>query len=400
MNKTLLKFINYLDSSASEIERKVIERVNRREDKVLNSIDKVDVDRCTTRKQMSRILNVPRESWELYGELFADFATLSDLMMCAGLKNKEVFYIVFYLIEKNLGAHVLELTVRSFDIKKIENYNFSSYKYLNKDVILEMVRTEQYGRLASMEEEELTDTERELLDEFERFSAENPEDLTGVVENHRLMKEHYFDKLDSFDREDIEVVCDVFRKMGLYESYVEVVRDLLESKLEKRSKKDSPIIVERVQVREKKDVLTDKEYNLLSRELRKYFDVSKMVVVEPINLEIEIYCVSLMIRMGFDDTTIKRALKVMNKSLVQEENPIVVFTKLYSKLMYYENIPDIKEAVDNIMSYLVEMFIINDEDYEVLKEFIGEEINKIQDSLMGTFDYEMAEASKLSKGMK
>lgn len=139
---------------------------------------------------------------------------------------------------------------------------------------------------------------------------------------------------------------------------------------------------------------------MLSRELRKYFDVSKMVVVEPINLEIEIYCVSLMIRMGFDDTTIKRALKVMNKSLVQEENPIVVFTKLYSKLMYYENIPDIKEAVDNIMSYLVEMFIINDEDYEVLKEFIGEEINKIQDSLMGTFDYEMAEASKLSKGMK
>lgn len=400
MNKTLLKFINYLDSSASEIERKVIERVNRREDKVLNSIDKVDVDRCTTRKRMSRILNVPREAWELYGELFADFATLSELMMSAGLKNKEVFYIVFYLIEKNLGAHVLELTVRSFDIKKIENYNFSSYKHLNKDVILEMVRTEQYGRLATMEEEELTDTERELLDEFERFSAENPEDLTGVVENHRLMKEHYFDKLDSFDREDIEVICNVFRKMGLYESYVEVVRDILDSKLEKRSKKDSPIIVERVQVSEKKDVLTDKEYNLLSRELRKYFDVSKMIVVEPINLEIEIYCVSLMIRMGFDDATIKKALKVMNKSLVQEENPIVVFTKLYSKLMYYENIPDIKGAVDNIMSYLVEMFITNDEDYEVLKEFIGEEINKIQDNLMGTFDYEMAEASKLSKVMR
>lgn len=400
MNKTLLKFINYLDSSASEIERKVVERVNRRENKELNSFDKIDVDRCNTRKQMSRILNVPRESWELYGELFADFATLSDLMMSAGLKNKEVFYIVFYLIEKNLGAHVLELTVRSFDIKKIENYNFSNYKHLNKDVILEMVRTERYGRLATMGEDELTDTERELLEEFERFSAENPEDLTGVVENHRLMKEHYFDKLDSFDREDIEVVCDVFRRMGLYESYVEVVRDLLESKLEKRSKKDSPIIVERVQVREKKEVLTDKEYNLLSRELRKYFDVSKMVVVEPINLEIEIYCVSLMIRMGFDDTTIKRALKVMNKSLVQEDNPIVVFIKLYSKLMYYENISDIKEAVDNIMYYLLEMFITNDEDYEVLKEFIGEEINKIQDNLIGTFDYEMAEASKLSKGMK
>lgn len=45
-----------------------------------------------------------------------------------------------------------------------------------------MVRSEEYGRLVSAPEGALTQEEKEKLEEFERFTKENPEDATGVVE--------------------------------------------------------------------------------------------------------------------------------------------------------------------------------------------------------------------------
>lgn len=394
MNKTLVKFTNYLDNSANELKRNIQMRVNQVGEDNLDALDKLTIDKYNERVNMSRMLKVPRESWEMYGELFIDFKILSELMIAGGLKGKEVFTVVFHLLEKNLGAHVLDASVRFFDIKKIAKYNFSGYKHLNQKVIVEMVRSEEYGRLVSAPEGTLTQEEKEKLEEFERFTKENPEDATGVVEKHILLHEHYYNKLDSFDYEDIDIVCAILRDFGLNEEFVVTIKNLLSQKVEKRNKKEMFTVVEKAPVKVEDNRISSKEYNLLNRELKKYFDLTNMVVVQPLNMDLQIYVVSLMLKMQVSELTIKKALKIMNKELLFENNSVGMFVSIYNKLRYYECIPSVKEAVDNIMSYLQEMFIVNDEDYTFYKEMIEEELSKVNSEIPNTYEYEIEEAKK------
>lgn len=394
MNKTLVKFTNYLDNSANELKRNIQMRVNQVGEDNLDALDKLTIDKYNERVNMSRMLKVPRESWEMYGELFIDFKILSELMIAGGLKGKEVFTVVFHLLEKNLGAHVLDASVRFFDIKKIAKYNFSGYKHLNQKVIVEMVRSEEYGRLVSAPEGTLTQEEKEKLEEFERFTKENPEDATGVVEKHILLHEHYYNKLDSFDYEDIDVICAILRDFGLNEEFVVTIKNLLSQKVEKRNKKKMFTVVEKAPVKVEDNRISSKEYNLLNRELKKYFDLTNMVVVQPLNMELQIYVVTLMLKMQVSELTIKKALKIMNKELLFEDNSVSMFVCIYNKLRYYECIPSVKEAVDNIMSYLQEMFIVNDEDYTFYKEMIEEELSRISGEIPNTYEYEIEEAKK------
>lgn len=394
MNKTLIKFTNYLDSSALELKYAIQKRVNQVGEDNLDALDKINIDKYNERVNMSRMLKVPRESWEMYGELFIEFKLLSDLMIAGGLKGKEVFTVVFHLLEKNLGAHVLDASVRFFDIKKIAKYDFSGYKHLNQKVIVEMVRSEEYGRLVSAPEGTLSQEEQEKLDEFERFTKENPEDATGVVDKHVLLQEHYFDKIDNFDYDDIDIICGILKDFGLYEEFINVIKNLLIQKVDKRNKKELFTIVEKAPVMIASKRISSKEYNLINRELKKYFDLTNMVVIQPLNLELQIYVVGLMLKMQVSELTIKKALKIMNRELVFEDNAVTKFIGIYDKLRYYESIPSIKEAVDNIMSYLQEMFIVNDEDYMFYKEMIDEELSKIYDEIPNTYEYEIEEAKK------
>lgn len=400
MNKTLLKFTNYLDQSAKEIEQKVVASVEKREGKVPDLLERAQIRQYNDRKNMSRMLKVPKESWDMHGELFIQFDILSELVIAAKLKSKEIFTVVFHLLAKNIGANVLDSSVRFFDIKKIEKYDFSSYKYLNKEVILGMVRTDEYGRLAATPREELSKEEREKLEEFEKFTMENPEDLTGIIDKHKLLKEHYFDKIDSFDMEDIEIIISILGDFKLIEEHINVIRELLVQKVDKRSEIDTPVIVSKEQIREVKPRLSEKEYNLLARELRRFFDLTNMIVVQPLSFELQIYCVSLMIRMEIPEVIIRKALKVMSKSNSSLEcNPITEFSNFYEKLQYYKNVPSLREAVQTMMECLQEMFITSDDDYLFYKEMLEAELAKAKNEVPNTFDYEIEEANKLIKGL-
>lgn len=78
MNKTLVKFTNYLDNSANELKRNIQMRVNQVCEDNLDALDKL---KYNERVNMSRMLKVPRESWEMYGELFIYFKILSELII-------------------------------------------------------------------------------------------------------------------------------------------------------------------------------------------------------------------------------------------------------------------------------------------------------------------------------
>lgn len=396
MDRNLQTFINFLDSSIVDIEKEIIKRASKRVVKELLPEDEKDLLKITERKNMRRLLSVPKEEWDLHGEIYIQFDYLADMLEESPLNARGMFSILVRLLEKNLSTNITHQDARCFDIQQIDNYEF---KYMTRDEFLEFVRTDEYGRLKQKEESELTEDEKRRLEEFNTYSDLFPLDIAPIIEVHKLIKEHYFDKLDSFTREDIEIFLDNLRKFKLSENLINVFRNLLMREIEKRQKRGEvlsysqetkPKVVEEV-------TISKKEYNLIERELRKYFDLSTMKVVSPLTIDLQIYCVGLLLKLGISEDKIREILRIMNKDGYSYDNPISMFVALYEKLEYYKDVEGVREAIETMVGAMTELTFGTDVDYEEWQEFLSDELTSTLKLIPKTYDYEIDKAKKGSK---
>ena len=396
MDRNLQTFINFLDSSVVDIEKEIIKRASKRVVKELLPEDEKDLLKITERKNMRRLLSVPKEEWDLHGEIYIQFDYLTDMLEESPLNARGMFSILVRLLEKNLSTNITHQDARCFDIQQIDNYEF---KYMTRDEFLEFVRTDEYGRLKQKEESELTEDEKRRLEEFNTYSDLFPLDIAPIIEVHKLIKEHYFDKLDSFTREDIEIFLDNLRKFKLSENLINVFRNLLMREIEKRQKRGEVLsysqetkqkVVEEV-------TISKKEYNLIERELRKYFDLSTMKVVSPLTIDLQIYCVGLLLKLGISEDKIREILRIMNKVGYSFDNPISMFVALYEKLEYYKDVEGVREAIETMVGAMTELTFGTDVDYEEWQEFLSDELTSTLKLIPKTYDYEIDKAKKGSK---
>lgn len=399
MNKEVKKFIDYLDKSVEDIKCRVIERVAKRRERTLLAEDDIDFEKISERKNVKRLLSVPEEEWPLHTEVFIDFQYISEMLEESPLNGREMFAIVLRILEKNLATNIANSEMYCFDIKATETYKFS---YMSRDEFMEFVRSDQYGILREKDVNELTLHERKMLEEFERFSEANPLNISSVVDGHRTLQESYFSKRDSYTEEDVEEFIQVLRDFGTYESLLEIFRQIMLKEVGKRQKNTfvEPKSTPKVNREEDKKVLSKKEYNLLLRELREYFDIRTMEKVQPLDLDKQIYCVSLLIRLGFSEEKIKGILKVINKDNdISCDNPVSMLIALFGKLSYYREIPGIGESLELMVSALNEMMMIgvSDSDYIEWKNLIGEELEHAMSLVPKTYEYEIEEGKKYSK---
>lgn len=398
MYSTISTFVDYLDKSMERIKNEVVDRAAKRPFRTLLPSDDHDLQRASERKNLKRILLVPEEEWELHGEVFIQYDYLSEMLEESPLNARGMFIIVQRLLEKNLATNIVHQNARCFDIQGIDDYNF---KYMTRDEFLEFVRTDEYGRLRNKEESELTEHEKKQLEEFDTYSDLHPLDIGPVIEAHRLIKEHYFDKKDSFNEEDIEIFLSAIKGFGLSDNLINTFRNLLLREVSKRQRKnevvETPVQVVSKPVVVEKTMMDRKEYNLIERELRKYFDIRIMEVVSPLTLDLQIYCVGLLIKLGFSEDRIRDILKIMNKNGYSYDNPISMFVALYEKLEYYKDVEGIREAIETMVGAMTELMISFDVDYEEWKEFLSSELNSTLKLIPKTYDYEIEKAKKGSK---
>ena len=395
MDRNLQTFINFLDKSIVDIEKEIITRASKRAVKELLPEDEKDLLKITERKNMRRLLSVPKEEWDLHGEIYIQFDYLSDMLEESSLNARGMFSILVRLLEKNLSTNITHQDARCFDIQQIDSYEF---KYMTRDEFLEFVRTDEYGRLKNKEEAELTEDEKKRLEEFNTYSDLYPLDIAPVINSHKLIKEHYFDKLDSFTMEDIEIFLEQLRSFKLSKNLIEIFRNLLTREVEKRQKKEVVAsVVEVKTVVETKPTMSRKQYNLVERELRKYFDLTTMEVVGPLTLDLQIYCVGLMLKLGISEDKIREILKIMNKDGYSYDNPISMFVALQEKLEYYKDVEGVSEAIKTMVGVMTELTFGTDVDYEEWKEFLSSELASTLKLIPKTYDYEIEKAKKGNK---
>ena len=299
------------------------------------------------------------------------------------------------MLEKNLATPILCDEADGFDAPAIENFEF---KTMTKEEARDMIHSMEYGRLSTADPDDLTEDEIAKYMELKQFIDSNPLDLSYLKELHRNVSMHYFEKIDSFDYDDVRAILCVLESFGVPKNMCDSFKYYFEREVKKREPKEEIVIVRDFHKKLDENRITEKEYNLLNRELKKYFDLDDMYMEEPLTIDMQIYCVSLMMKMRISLDTIKKALKVMNrnnKNLSDSVNPIVLFNRLYGRLNYYSENEELVEAISQIMNFFQEIFICSNDDYEFWKSMIGEELEKALTFVPNTYEYEIEEAKKL-----
>ena len=397
MNSAVEKFIEYLELSIEEIKKDLLKEATLTRDRGIIAKKKDVITAAGERQRIIRLLSTPKEEWDKLAEIFIDFNLLADFLSTSPLKPRECMQVVFYMLERNLATPILCDEADGFDAPAIENFEF---KTMSKEEAKDIIHSMEYGRLSTANPDDLTEEEIAKYTELKEFIDSNPLDLSYLKELHRNISMHYFEKIDSFDYDDVRAILCVLESFGVPKNMCDSFKYLLDKEVRKREPKEEIIIVRDFHQKLDEKRVTEKEYKLLNRELKKYFDLDNMYVEEPLSIDMQIYCVSLMIKMGISDATIKKALIVMNRNnkyLSSNENPIVLFNRLFGRLNYYSENEELCESVKQLMEFFQEIFICSNEDYEFWKSMIAEELDKALSFVPKTYEYEIEEGRNLAK---
>lgn len=395
MSSAVVKFIDYLNQSIEDIKQDLVKEAKLTRDRGIIAKKKDVIASIGERSRIVRLLSTPKDEWDKLAEVFIDFNILSDFLIMSPLKTREQLQVILYMLEKNLATPILCDEADGFDAPAIENFEF---KTMTKEEARDMIHSMEYGRLSTADPDDLTEDEIAKYMELKQFIDSNPLDLSYLKELHRNISMHYFEKFDSFDYDDVRAILCVLESFGVPKNMCDSFKYYFEREVKKREPKEEIVIVRDFHKKLDENRITEKEYNLLNRELKKYFDLDDMYMEEPLTIDMQIYCVSLMMKMRISLDTIKKALKVMNrnnKNLSDSVNPIVLFNRLYGRLNYYSENEELVEAISQIMNFFQEIFICSNDDYEFWKSMIGEELEKALTFVPNTYEYEIEEAKKL-----
>ena len=395
MSSAVVKFIDYLNQSIEDIKQDLVKEAKLTRDRGIIAKKKDVIASIGERSRIVRLLSTPKDEWDKLAEVFIDFNILSDFLIMSSLKTREQLQVILYMLEKNLATPILCDEADGFDAPAIENFEF---KTMTKEEARDMIHSMEYGRLSTADPDDLTEDEIAKYMELKQFIDSNPLDLSYLKELHRNISMHYFEKFDSFDYDDVRAILCVLESFGVPKNMCDSFKYYFEREVKKREPKEEVVIVRDFHKKLDENRITEKEYNLLNRELKKYFDLDDMYMEEPLTIDMQIYCVSLMMKMRISLDTIKKALKVMNrnnKNLSDSVNPIVLFNRLYGRLNYYSENEELVEAISQIMNFFQEIFICSNDDYEFWKSMIGEELEKALTFVPNTYEYEIEEAKKL-----
>ncbi len=389
MSNTIKKFLIFLDEN---IENICYPKLFENKESILIKADNETYKKIIERENIKRILSIPKEDWPTLVDLFTSFEQLSIALQESKLKTKEKLEVIMYMFEKNLATKILDIDCkqRGFDAEKLKEYPF---KYTNYEEVINLIYSGGYRKLFL--KEKLTKLDELKLEEIEKAMQENELDISKTVEKLKTIKEHYFDKLPNLNEDDIKNIIEVFKQFNIDEDLLKEIEGYFYNlifKIKKREKKFT------IKLRKENSInvpqISEKEFNYLNRILKPYYDLDNDKVIRPLSLEEQALCIHILKQMKINEENINKILNKINK--LNPKNSIAIYCKLYDKFVYYKNNQQIKESLNELEKYFKQIFICEDEDYEIIKMIFDDEIKKILDLIPKTYEYEYEEAKKIT----
>ena len=401
MPETISRFLGWIKKYQEQLVLEAVEIY--KQERTFESPKYKEVNfKLTACKDATRLYSVDPSTWEVQSEVFVDLKSLDKLLVESPFKPKEKLEIIAYLLKKNIATGLIEDDdLNAFDSKDIYSYKFEG---INGDEVRDFLFSGRYAQLKNTPEEEMTEKERQLTQAVHTYAQTRETNIGPIIKVHRDFKEHYIDKRNEMDLEDLEVVKSVLNKFGFSEETVSGIYNHLRAKIEKQEsrKKQQEYVSTPVHKQEYKRYLTDKDIRGFRKEILEYYNIHDTKIIKYISYDLALYLADLLYTIGEDKESIKTFFyrvktQPENVSFISVGNPITEYVALYDKLKFYEQKYDLKEQLDTIEEYLKELFICSDEDYDFWKTQIGFELRSVLYKIDGTFDYELANLRTMHK---
>lgn len=348
-------------------------------------------------------INTIREFFKRINEsddkaLLTDFIKFSETLEELPMTPKERAQIIIEAFKKNTRSGILSVddfsTSFVIDANKIVTVKF---KTISDDQIFKMFKSGTILDFIYQDEENITPEVRAKIDELIDRKDKYCLDTIKIYDDTLRLYELLIEKDGKQTDDEIALVGKIMLSNRLSQNNVDDVIKYLTNKrnkqLEKQAKKEaSEFVVVKPKVEEvkKSNLVTEKEYRQIKKEIRQYYDLYHMEIVSEIDYETMIRLTSLMLRIGINKDEIKRFISKVKDTFVMSDNAITNFVHEYDRLNYYFEDYDLK----NILEYLEEIFICSDEDYLFWKDEIEKELDKLLSRIAYKYDYELEVAKK------
>ena len=409
MNKAQEKFISYLNEYYEDVRQSVqeyyeqicfeFESKNKIED-VVNQKFKDDprMEYMTCVEEILKILTTSTEEWKKFKVCFVKFSDLSHLLLNSNLNKKEMHAIIELIIERNIEIFQNnQFSISCKDMRTLET------KKMTMDEYYEFLYANEYLDLIITNDESLTPEEIDLKRKIS-YSLVGIKRDNEMKEIHEKIKNHCFDKRNSFTQEDMEVTIKQYKLLGVSDTLCICFQSLLTKDLERRNKNLAKISTKRI-VEEKQEVkktISNREYKKIFKQIEEYYNIQNQRAIKPLKLQEIIYLISLMYKIDIPEKEIKKCIQTIYATGYEAYNDTLVkFYDYYPKMVYYSENEDIKLALDTIVSYLKEIEEITNntkikEDYAFWEGEIKEEFNKVFPELNKDYNYELEEGRKIN----
>ena len=303
-------------------------------------------------------------------------------------KNKEITNIIFSFIRKNIENGILD---ESKEIKNLSSCITSKpFDYISDmyEIAQQKDYYQSFKRLYTIKLEE-GQPNPNCLYTLHLYDKNRMEELRRT---HKKIKEHYFDKLETYTEEDVEIVINALEVWQKAECIEDIVRETLLSKINKRNTQKQQIEIKRIE-REQKPILTKKQYHEIKNELDSKFDFVRMEPLINVTLTPEeiAHCIYLMNQLSFTDREKEIFLEKSFKKSREEIFNVDEILKILQEQIEFYNINDdiVKKLIENIEIFIIEYKEATDPlEKEEWLELIKSEIDKINMFIPKTFEYE------------
>lgn len=328
--------------------------------------------------------------------IIQDFDHISLYLLRAPLKGKEQCEIIMSFIKNNIENEILSLDehMAIIDIDRLEEKGISS-----KD-ILEIIKGDNAFRILYTEDDKLSKKElimkQELKNTYEEYQRAHS---INFIKCHENIKKHYLDQLDSYQKEDINIIRKSLDSLDVPKELCSIIYSTLNHNLSKREKNKSKnvSICLDLKLDGNSSYLSDKEYKKLRKQIDPFLDLYTMESKRPLNEDERIYCAHLLLKMKEEKSLIKTFFFKTEK---KPNNPIGLYNHSYDKLKFYEKELGFSESLEAVQDYLGEIFLADNETYQYFKQGIQEEMKKMMAKIPMDYAYEFSKASSYQEKQK
>lgn len=405
MDESVLKFTKYLKDKIQKNEKELntLEILNDKSFQELEQSSKLNKE-IIILKNLIEILEIPRMKWPRFSRIFNDFDVLSYYLETSSLSAKESTDIIFYLIIKNLSTNLLENQSLIIDSVALTYYPFKKITELD---IQKILYEDGIHTLLKKDTTNITLEEYEKQQEFLTFVKNHCLDIETIKKQHLIIQNHYLNKLTYFNEIDIEQVILALRNLKVSKTIIKKVNYILKQKHQKRNQKLSAKTISfswEPQNTSQEKLLTNKEYKQIKKELYKYYNLKKHQVAHPLSFEEMIECLSLLLKLGMEQSQIETILKKINISRKHDKTDFQInLEEELERLRFYEETCSITEEIQNIEQYIKEMNQAKDQnERKIWKNFLVDELTNLkeflsQDKRYKNYEYEIHCAKNLLK---